>query len=237
VKLCRYTLIPILLAAGVLAAGCGGTGGSGAASTTPGAESPAELLPAMQAAADAAQSVHVAGTVPEGSQTDTVNMSLAAPGDASGSITQGGNTVTVDVVGGNYYVEITPGLLQFAKVSPPDCGTVCGKYVQLPASEASPFTGDFTIKQLFTDAFGGMPSSARHITADIFLPTTYNGQPALKASFAGNTMVVARDGKPYVLEVSDNDGHSVVFSEWNSVPPITPPPASDVVSSADLAGL
>jgi hypothetical protein len=237
VKLRRATLVPVLLAAGLLVAACGGAASSGTPSATPTAESMAQLLPAMQAAADSAQSVHVAGAVPVGSQTDAIDMSLAAPLSVSGSITQAGNTLTVSVVDGTYYVLITTSFLKFAHISPPDCGTVCGKYVEVPASETSQLDADFTIKRLFQDAFGAIPSSARHSTADVFLPTTYQGRAVLKASIAGDTMVVARGGTPYLLAVSASNGDHVVFSEWNSVPPIKPPPASDVVSLGTLSSI
>ncbi len=232
----RGTLVPTLLAAGLLAAGCGSAAAPGASApaSTPSAESLAEILPAMQAAVDSAQSVHVAGTSVQGSQTDTVDMSLAAPSDASGSITYAGDTLTLLLVNGNAYVQITTSFLQFAKISPPDCGTLCGKYVEVPSSDTSQFASDLSIQTIFKQAFGSMPSSARHSTADIFVPTTFHGQPALKASIAGYSLVVARGGKPYLLEASDTKGNDLVFSEWNAVPPITAPPPNDVVSASNL---
>jgi hypothetical protein len=198
----------------------------------------AQVVPAAQAAADAAQSVHVAGTVIEGSQTDGINLSLVAPHSASGSVTEGGNTLSVVIVDGTYYVQITTAFLKIAGAPSPDCGTVCGKYVELPAADTNAVAGqNITIQQLFKDGFGAMPASARHNTADVFVPATYHGQPVLKASVAGTTVVVARGAKPYLLEVSTSNGNHVVFSEWNSVPPITAPPASDIVSPAALGGL
>jgi hypothetical protein len=179
----------------------------------------------------------VQGTVPSGSQTEGINLSLAAPHSASGSVTVGGNTLSVVIVDGTYYVQITTGFLKLANAPSPDCGTLCGKYVELPAADTSAFAGNITIQQLFKDGFGGMPASARHNTADVFVPATYHGQPVLKASVGGSTFVVARGAKPYVLEVSTSNGDHVVFSEWNSVPPITAPPASEIVSPAALGGI
>ena len=232
-KLCRGIIVPVLFAAGLLTAGCGGAGPAGAHGSSPTAESMSQVLPAVEAAVDAAQSVHVAGTVPVGSQTDTVDLSLASPLSISGSITQGGNTLSLVVADGSYYLQITTSSMKFAKVSPPDCGTVCGKYVELPASDTKEFAADFTIRGFFKDAFAAIPSSARHNTADIWLPTTYHGQPALKASITGDTIVVARRTL-YLLDVAAGNGDHVVFSDWNSVPPIAPPPASDVVSLGGL---
>jgi hypothetical protein len=233
-KLGRTTLTPALLAAALLAAGCGGAASPGSPGATPSAESLAQILPAMQAAVDSAQSVHVSGTATSGSQSATIDMSLAAPSAASGSVTFQGVTLTLLLVSGNAYFQITSGFLQFAKVSPPDCGTLCGKYVEVPASETSQFASDVSIQSIFKQAFASIPSSARHNTADIFEPTTYDGQPALKASIAGNTLVVAQGAKPYVLAASNAKGVNLVFSEWNAVPPITAPPASDVVSLSGL---
>jgi hypothetical protein len=236
-RLCRTTLVPVLLAAGLLAAGCGVAASSGAPSTSPSAESMSQILPAMQAAVDSAQSVHVAGTSTEDSQSYTVDLSLAAPGSAAGSVTYEGKTLTLVVAGSNVYVEISSSFLQFVNISPPDCGTLCGKYVEVPASDTSRFTGSLSMATLFKAAFESIPSAARDNTADIFVPATYNGQQALKASFAGVTLVVAQGAKPYPLQVSDVKYGDLVFSEWNSVPSITAPPASDVVSLSSVGSL
>ncbi len=193
-----------------------------------------QILPAMQSAVDSAQSVHVAGTSTEGSQSYTVDMSLSAPGNASGSVTYQGKTLTLVAASGNVYVEINTSFLQFADITPPDCGTLCGKYVEVPASDTSQFTGSLSMATLFKGAFSSIPPDARDSTAAIFVPTMYNGQPALKASFAGVTLVVAQGAKAYPLQVSDAKYGNLVYSEWNSVPPITPPPASDVVSLGSL---
>lgn len=233
-KLRRTAVVPVLFAAGLLAAGCGGAPSLGSPGSTPSAESLAQVLPAMQAAVDSAQSVRVSGTAVQGSQSATINMSLAAPGSAAGSVTYQGASLTVLIVGGNTYIQITGGFLQFAKISPPDCGTVCGKYIEVPASETSQFASLFSIQDLFKQAFNSIPSSARHNTSDIFEPTTYDGQPALEVSIGGNTLVVAKGAKPYLLAASNSAGDNLVFSEWNAVPPITAPPAGDVVSLSGL---
>jgi hypothetical protein len=234
VKFCRGTIVPVLFAASLLTAACGGAGSAGSASSSPTGESMSQILPAMQSAVDSAQSVHVAGTSAEGSQTYSVDMSLFAPGDASGSVTYQGKTLTLVVADGNVYIQINTDFMEFTDITPPDCGTLCGKYVEVPASETSQFTGSLSMARLFKGAFSSIPSDARHSTAAIFVPTTYNAQPALKASFAGVTLVVAQGAKAYPLLVSDAKYGNLVYSEWNSVPPIAPPPASDVVSLGSL---
>jgi hypothetical protein len=237
VKLSRSTLVPVLLAAGLLTAACGGAASSGAPAASPSEESMSQILPAMQAAVDSAQSVHVAGTSTEGSQSYSVDLSLAAPGSAAGSVSYEGKTLTLVVADSTVYVEVNSSFLQFVNISPPDCGTLCGKYVAVPASDTSNFTGSLSMATLFKGAFSSIPSAARDDTADIFVPITYNGQQALKASFAGVTVVVAQGAKPYPLQVSDVKYGDLVFSEWNSVPSITAPPPSDVVSLSSIGGL
>jgi ABC-type glycerol-3-phosphate transport system substrate-binding protein len=108
VKLCRATSVAALFAAGLLAAGCGVAASSGAPGTSsaetpgtsPSAESMSQILPAMQASVDSAQSVHVTGTSTEEAQSYTVDLSLAAPGSAAGSVTYEGKALTVVVVRG-----------------------------------------------------------------------------------------------------------------------------------------
>jgi hypothetical protein len=237
VKLSRTAIAPVLLAAALLTAGCGGAASSGAPGASPSEESMSQILPAMQAAVDSAQSVHVAGTSTENSESYAVDLSLAAPGSAAGSVTYEGKTLTLVVADSSVYVEINTSFLQFVNISPPDCGTVCGKYVEVPASDTSKFTGSLSMATLFKAAFNSIPSAARNNTADIFVPTTYDGQQALTASFAGVTVVVAQGAKPYPLQVSDVKYGDLVFSEWNSVPSITAPPPSDVVSLSSVGGL
>lgn len=191
----------------------------------------------MQASVDSAQSVHVAGTSTEDSQSYAVDLSLAAPGSATGSVTYEGKTLTVVVVDGTVYIQVSTSFLQFVGISPPNCGTLCGKYVEVPTSDTSQFTGSLSMTTLFKKAFSSIPSAVRHSTADVFVPTLYNGQQALKASFAGVTVVVAPGGKPYPLQLSDAKYGNLAFSEWNSVPPITAPPASDVVALGSVGSL
>ncbi|MBO0832047.1 MAG: hypothetical protein J2P29_08775, partial [Actinobacteria bacterium] len=75
-----------------------------------------------------------------------------------------------------------------------------------------------------------LPSSVTQDSKDTFQPTTFNGQPALKFTQGRYTIDVASSGPPYVLYLADSATGSLTFSQWNSVPTITPPPAADVIS-------
>jgi hypothetical protein len=75
-----------------------------------------------------------------------------------------------------------------------------------------------------------LPSSVSHDTTDLFVPATLNGQPVLQFTQSPYTIDVAATGAPYLLYASDASQGTLTFSQWNSVPPLTPPPSSDVVT-------
>jgi len=61
--------------------------------------------------------------------------------------------------------------------------------------------------------------------------TTYAGQPVYELSGHGLRLYIAENGTHYLLGIIDPAKFgTVTFSDWNSVPPISPPPASEVIN-------
>jgi len=163
-----------------------------------------------------------------------MDIAFADATDYSGSVGEGSGNVTFLVIKDSAYFKVDTNLMKLAQVNPPDCGAVCGKYVLVPPSTSSQFIGSLSLSGLINQMVNGVPSPADPGATNLFVRTTFNGQPALKATFAGGTVEVAASGPAYPLAVSDPQGDHLTFSEWNSVSPLSPPPASEVVSMTSL---
>lgn len=233
-KLQRVIVLPALLAAGVLASACGSSLSSASHSAPPAAQSAAKVVPAMKAAVQSATSLRMTGTGQDGSQKITFDMTFSGSSDMSGTFTENGTTLTILVVSGKTYLKMNQDFLKLAKLPTSLCARVCGKYVELPAAESGQITSAVSLSALTKNAFGSIPSSVSKDTTDYFVPGTFRGQPVLTAHDQGYTIDVARTGTPYPVLISDPSGNNIVFSEWNAVPPMTPPPASQVVSLSSL---
>jgi hypothetical protein len=145
-----------------------------------------------------------------------------------------GATFTVETINGTTYLEVNRDFLNLARLPASVCSAVCGKYVRLPGAESSQITGAVSLSALTRRAFNAIPSSVTNDTADHFVPGTLDGQPVLTAHDNGNTIDVANTGTPYPLLISTSSGDHLVFSDWNSVSPPTPPPASQVLNLSSL---
>jgi hypothetical protein len=223
VKLHRYMTVSTLAAAGLLTAACG-------ASPAANPDTAAKIVPAMQAAVKSATSVHISGSVKDGSQQDTIDMSFAG-NDASGTVSQGGQAYTILLVADKAYVKVDQGFLKAANLPASDCTSMCGKYVAVPGSQISQLTGSLSLARITNQFVSSLPSSVRNDTADVFQKSTFDGQKALKFAQGRYTIDVADTGTPYLLYISDSsNGNNLTFSQWNSVPPLTPPPASEVIT-------
>jgi hypothetical protein len=219
-----------LVCVGLLASACASSASPGSAGT----KTAAQVIPAMKAAVQSAQSVEMSGSGKDGSQKITFDMSFVGRSDLSGTFTENGATLTIEVINNTTYLKINQDFLDLARLPSSVCATFCGKYVELPASESSQITGSVSLSALTQRAFNSIPASVSKDTGDTFSQATYNGQPVLTAHSEGNTIDIASTGAPYPILISTSDGDSVVFSHWNSVPPLTAPPASEVISLPSL---
>lgn len=96
-------------------------------------------------------------------------------------------------------------------------------YVEVPAGQF----GNFNLKGLIHQALGSVVKIAPAVTS-----STVNGQQAyrLTDTLKGGYLYVAKSGTHYPIEVTQPGSGVLTFSEWNSVAPISAPPASQVVS-------
>lgn len=226
-KLRHGVIVTALIPAGLLVAACASSPPAPAGSKT--AE---QIIPALKSAMTSATSVHIVGTIGQGSSKVSINASLNGSG-ISGTFAEGGSSFAIVVAGGNAYLQINSSYLKTAGLPAADCSTLCGKYVQAPASDVAQFDA-FAMSHLMHEMASGLPSAAGD-TTDLFKPATFEGHPVLQLIQTQDRVDVARTGTPYPLFVSSSakgsTQGSLTFSEWNSVPPVTAPTASQIVQA------
>lgn len=199
----------------------------------PGSKSAAQVVPEVQAAADTATSVHVAGTVDQSTQTTTIDVSLAA-GSVAGYLGAYGTRFYVLSLNGNSFVRLNPEFLRLEKAPASLCARVCGKYVQLSDSSAIQITTLLSMQTLVKDVFSNKNMSSAAGSGCPFSPAMLNGKPVLQCRQGDYTLDVAAQGQPYLVYWSGPHGQHLSFSEWNSVVLPTAPQANQVVPYTDL---
>jgi hypothetical protein len=224
----RGAVAPGVLALALLGAACGGS------SPSTSTETAAQVLPAMQKAVKTATSVHMSGSAKSGSQKITFDMSFYGAGEMSGAFGEDGGSFDLVVVHGKTYIKIDAGFLKVANVPTSVCTIMCGKYVELPGSQASQMTGSLSMSALSNQTFGKLPASVTKDKSELFTPATFDGQPVLRFHGHGYTIDLAGTGTPYPVLVEDSAGDTVMFSQWNAVPAPTAPPADEVISLSKL---
>ncbi|MGO9297144.1 MAG: hypothetical protein ACLP52_25235 [Streptosporangiaceae bacterium] len=216
----------LVLGAALPMAACGSSSGGGSG----GSPTLRQEYPKIKAAAESAKSVQMAGHVVQNGEQISLDMAFVRPASASGTVSRAGATFNVVVTPGKDYVKINQSFLQASHLSSSICAKVCGKYLAVPAGQASSFSG-LTMTSLVGGIFQHSPNkseSAIKLTA-----TTYQGQPAWTGSQGPYRVYIARAGKPYLLSLTGKNGESVTFSNWNTAT-VTPPPASQVITAGQL---
>ena len=236
----RIRVLMMVLAASLLPglAACGASGGSTSGGSSHGASSPAvpsaaSLAHDAKIALSTAQSVKFQGTVSENSQAIHLNLGFTGSGAVSGSITgpiAGTHlALNVIVIGKTAYFLIDKQYFNsvFRQHGAPAsaCATYCGKYLKEPAKQLR----NLRLPELTAHLF-----SSGTIFSGAVTTATIDGQPAYRIrDNKGDYLFVTKAAPHRPIEVTKPGNGTVVFSEWNSVPPISAPPASKIV---DLSG-
>jgi hypothetical protein len=206
---------------GGLLGGCGSSSSNGVES-----KSPTEIVAASKAAADAATSVHVSGSVigtgalSSGSPI-TLDLQLASSG-AHGQLSLGGLGFEIIVTGGTVYIKGSSAF--YSHIAGPAAAQLLqGKWLKTPAA-----TPEFASISSLTDLHKLIDSSlANHGTLTKTGTTTVNGQKVVGVSdqSQGGTLYVATSGQPYPVQISKggSGGGAVSFDRWNEHVSITPP--------------
>ncbi|WP_427892444.1 hypothetical protein ACQHIV_05990 [Kribbella sp. GL6] len=196
--------------------------------------SAAKILAKAQAAAKAAKSVRMKGTIADGRDRMTLDVRLAK-GAGQGTIKTNGITTTVMVIGKTAYLKLSDDFWRGQAKSKAQAdaviGLIAGRWIRttLDSKEFSDFA-------LFADkaaVFDGMfePTGKVRKTA----PRTIGGVPAIGLRDSDGTLWVDRaTGRPLRLETSGTD--VVTFTEYDRVPTPKAPPADQVIDGEALGG-
>lgn len=215
----RVRTLPALALAPALA-GCGSSSpaGNGLAS-----KSPARIVAIATAAATAAESVHVAGSILGEGKPISLNMELDAEKGGMGRVTLG--NLSVDVVNVDRAVYVKAGSAFYSRFAGPAAARVLqakwlrGSNVSGPLAS---FTALTELRKLLGSTLAGHGALSRGPT------TTVNGKPAVGVTdtAGGGTLYVASTGTPYPLKIVKlgTGAGKLVFDRWNQPVSLTVPP-------------
>jgi hypothetical protein len=206
---------------------------SACSSRPAGSETAAQLVPEIQVAAETAASVHVAGSVKQGAQTTTIDVSIYG-NSVAGFLGAFGTRFYVLSLNGASFVKLNAAFLKVEKAPASLCATICGKYVELPTASATQITALLSMQQLVRQVFNNQNMSSAAASGCIFAPTSRNGQSVLQCYQGGYTLDVAAHGPPYLVYWSGPQRQHLAFTDWNSVALPAAPQASQVVSINNL---
>ena len=223
-RVVHWAALSTVLAAALAVSACGSPAGSKPA---------AQIVPELQEAANTAASVHVTGAVMSSRQTTTFDIGING-GSVAGYLGAYGTRFYVWSQNGQSYVKLNAAFLNLEKAPASLCATICGKYVQLPASSAGQITGLLSMQQLDKQIFITSAMSSVASSGCVFSPATRAGRSVLQCRQGAYTLDVAAHGQPYLVYWSGPNGQHLAFSEWNSVVLPSAPPSSQVVSASAL---
>jgi hypothetical protein len=219
--------IALTAVAAVAISACGGSGGSSSSNDNGVAsKSPDQILTTAVKAAQTARSVHVAGTVKDGSQTIGIDLSIASGKGASGTIAEGDASFKLIEAQGAFYIQ--PNARFLAKFTHSKAATqvLGGKWLKGSRSDASfqSFGQLTSIKRLMSSLTQGHGTLTKGST------TTIDGHKTIALhSSKGGTMYIATTGKPYPLQVSKSSGSKlgkVTFSQYDQAFSVSAPSKS-----------
>ena len=219
-------VLGLLFAAAVLG-GCGSSSsGNGVA-----AKAPAEIVAASKLAADAANSVHVSGTIVSGRAPITLDLDLLAGKGGRGRLSESGLSFELIQAGGTVYIKGSPAF--YSHVGGAAAAQLLrGKWLKAPSTNRNFLSlGSLTdLRQLVDTTLAGHGALAKGAT------TTVGGQSALAITDTGKggTLYVATTGKPYPIEVTKAgaSGGKITFDRWNESVSLAAP--SNAIDLAQL---
>lgn len=223
-----------LLSALVLAClGLAACGGSSPKSNGVDAKAPDAILAAARQAADAASSVHVAGSIAATGGPTTFDVHLVKGQGGTGSLSVMGLSFDMIRIGSTIYVKGSPAF--YRKYGGAAAQLLQGKWLKSSATSGSfASVGPFTELPAFLDHLL-TPPAGHPLTKGA--TTTVAGQKSVQLSDGrGGTLSVATTGQPYPVQIGNGGATqaTISFDKWNANVPLTAP--AGAVDLAALAG-
>lgn len=189
-----------------------------------------------------AGSVRITGHLRSRGQLLTVDLSLFRSGAMTGTLSNGRVTYRVLRAGDRGYLYLSTALFRYYHRSghfpAAACARACGRWLRGPGSGF----GDLSLRTLSRLIDSNVPRirnrariTATNRTARRRAPrprvrlTTFDGQPAW-ALTAGNAEAFIAEHSGFLLGIAKRGFGLLRFSEWNAVPPVRAPPASQVIN-------
>jgi hypothetical protein len=218
----RTVGLALALVAGLAAAGCSSSSGNGIAS-----ESVSQIQQSVEQAVNSASSVQINGNTVQSGKTVTFQVVTFSSGDFSGSLVQSGNSVMIEKIGANDYLNGSAGYYQAVGASASEASALGGIWVYGPDSQLG-FGSSFTISSVVKSIKN--PNGTLHKGS----ASTIDGQAAFSVtSSKGGSLWVATTGKAYPIELdnSGTNGGTVKFANWNQgTSPVVPAGAKAISS-------
>lgn len=204
------------LAALVLVGGCGSSSGNGVSSKTP-----AQIVAASKAAADAASSAHVSGSIVTAGGPIGLDLSLSSAG-GRGQLSLAGLGFELIQTGATVYIKGSANLYRHI-AGASAAQLLQGRWLKAPSSAP-----EFTSIASLTNLHGLVDATlADHGALTKLASSTVDGQRVvgLRDAAMGETIYVATAGKPYPVQVtrSGSGGGTVHFGSWNTPVAIAAP--------------
>ena len=230
-----------LLAACLLLSACGGSSsgsGSGGKDNGVAALDAKAVVAKSQAAAKAADSVHVRGNVASQGQTVTIDMRLEKGVGGKGTVSVGNSPVEILRIGDAAYLKASKEF--WTQVANPAVGAkLADKYVKGSTQDATfkSFLSFTDLGSMFDSIFDTSSTGLQKVDGKTIggVPTVGIKDPDPQN---GGTLYVATKGQPYPLLIESDSGSadkgSVTFDEWNNSMQLTSPPADQVLDISSL---
>ena len=194
-----------------------------------------EVYQQMRTSAAAVKSVHIKGSFIDNGKKLQIDVAGDRAGTNSRVIANDGtDTVEILTVNGSYYFKADAafwtknGGAAVAKLT-------AGKYVKVPAASATGM-GNLKIGTLLDQIFATNMSAVQNLTTNVD-KTEVAGVPAYlltdKIGSSGGKIYTTADGRARLLRLEGPKG-SVNFTQWDAVPPMSPPSADQI---ANVPGL
>jgi hypothetical protein len=218
-------LLGLALLGGSLAACGSSSSGNGVA-----AKAPAEIVAATKAAADAARSAHVYGSIVSNGSPITLDLDLAT-GAGRGRLALNGLGFELIQTHGTVYIKGSSAFYRHIG------GAAAAQLLQGRWLKAPTTSPEFASISSLTDLHRLVDGTlANHGTLAKTPTRTVNGQQVvgLRDTSRGGILYVASTGKPYPVQLANEgkSGGTVSFDRWNESLSIKPP-----ANAIDLAQL
>jgi hypothetical protein len=210
------------------ATGCGSSSSSGSGLAS---KSAAQIVTAAQTAADSASTVHVSGSIVNGSTPIKLDMELVNGTGGRGQLSESGLSFELIEVGGYVYIKGSQAFYSHV------AGAAAAQLLQGKWLKASAGSGTFASLTSLTNLRKLLDSTlSSHGALTKGATSTIEGQQAIaiKDATRGGTLYVATSGTPYPLQIAKggSSGGKIAFNHWNE--PVTLEAPANAVDLSQL---